>query len=192
MCDIPTEQKNDYVNAKAQNNRSLSDACEKCTLHKRGVEGEGKLDKFLQGRSLSSVTEKELDDAKVFVEELRGFIWRRRPDMKAALAKMQRAELKKLAVSVSGLGVVVKDVPNDPVQMRDLGDIDISATEAISVVVDGALMPSSKDDWANLLEVGGKMFGYQPPVSPNSFLVLVLLYLLRMCSVPPRATSCYF
>lgn len=89
---------------KNQNNKNLSDACEKCTLHKRGVEGEGKLDKFLQGRSLSSVTEKELDDAKVFVEELRGFIWRRRPEMKAALAKMQRTELKKLAVNVSGMG----------------------------------------------------------------------------------------
>ena len=192
VLDIPTGQKNEYVNAKDQNNKNLSDACLKCTLYNRGVKGMGKLGEFLQGRSLSSVTERDLDEAKLVVEELRGFIWRRRPEMRAALTKMQRPELKKLAVSVSGLEVVVEDVPNDPVQMLDLGGIEISTTEAISVVVDGALIPSSKDEWAKLLEVGGKMFGYQPPVSPNSFLVLVLLYLLRISSVPPRAALCCF
>lgn len=143
VLDIPTGQKNEYVKAKDQNNKNLSAACQKCTLYNRGVAGVGKLDAFLQGKPLSSVSERDLDDANVVVEELRGFIWCRRPEMRAALTKMQRPELKKLAVSVTGLEVVVKDVPNNPFQMRDLGGIKTSTTEAISVVVDGALIPST-------------------------------------------------
>jgi len=72
VLDIPTGQKNEYVNAKDQNNKNLSDACLKCTLYNRGIEGEGKLDEFLQGKPLSSVSERDLDDANVVVEELRG------------------------------------------------------------------------------------------------------------------------